>query len=280
MEIIYSVKDMQQIVNRVKRSNAAIGFVPTMGYLHEGHLALIKKAGEDNDIAAASIFVNPMQFSPNEDLDKYPRDFERDEMLCEQNGVDYLFYPSRDTMYPEGFETYVSVDKLTKVLEGASRPAHFRGVTTVVNKLFNIIKPDRAYFGKKDAQQLLVIKKMVKDLNMDIEIVGMPIVREEDGLAMSSRNKYLSSEERKDAVCLHRALDRAEELKKLGIKSADKIKNEMKTLIESYEHTKIDYINISKLSDLSEISNVEEGSTLISLAVFVGSTRLIDNVWI
>ncbi len=280
MEIIYSVKDMQQIANRVKRSNTSIGFVPTMGYLHEGHLSLIKQAREDNDIAAVSIFVNPMQFSPNEDLNKYPRDFERDEMLCEQNGVDYLFYPGRDTMYPDGFETYVSVDKLTKVLEGASRPAHFRGVTTVVNKLFNIIKPDRAYFGKKDAQQLLVIKKMVKDLNMDIEIVGMPIVREEDGLAMSSRNKYLNSDERKDAVCLHRALNRAEELKKLGIKSADKIKNEMKTLIESYEHTKIDYININKLSDLSEISNVEEGGTLISLAVFVGSTRLIDNIWI
>ena len=280
MEIVYSVKDMQHTADKLKHSSASIGFVPTMGYLHDGHLALIKQAKEDNDIAIVSIFVNPMQFSPNEDLDKYPRDFERDEMLCEQNGVDYIFYPPKKGMYPEGFQTYVSVDKLTKVLEGASRPTHFRGVTTVVNKLFNIIKPDKAYFGKKDAQQQLVIKRMVKDLNMDIEIVGMPIIRENDGLAMSSRNKYLNLDERKSAICLHRSLDRAEELIKLGVNSADRIKNEMRKLIKSYKYARIDYISINRINDLSELDTIEKQNTLISLAVFVGNTRLIDNIWI
>lgn len=279
MEIIYSAKDMQHTADKFKRKNASIGFVPTMGYLHEGHLALIKQAKEDNDIAVVSIFVNPTQFSPNEDLDKYPRDFERDKMLCEQNGVDYIFYPSKENMYPEGFQTYVSVDKLTKVLEGASRPTHFRGVTTVVNKLFNIIKPDKAYFGKKDAQQLLVIKRMVKDLNMDIEIVGMPIIRENDGLAMSSRNKYLNPDERKSAICLHQSLDRAKDLIKSGVNSADNIKNEMRKLIESYKYTKIDYISINRISDLRELADIEKQNTLVSLAVFVGNTRLIDNIW-
>ena len=280
MEIVYSVKDMQHAADKLKHSNLSIGFVPTMGYLHDGHLALIRQAKEDNDIAIVSIFINPMQFSPSEDLDKYPRDFERDEMLCEQNGVDYIFYPSKEDMYPEGFQTYVSVDKLTKVLEGASRPTHFRGVTTVVNKLFNIIKPDKAYFGKKDAQQLLVIKRMVKDLNMDIEIVDMPIVRENDGLAMSSRNKYLNPDERKNAICLYRSLNRAQELIKLGVNSADIIKDEMRKIVESYKYTKIDYISINRINDLSELDTIEKQNTLVSLAVFVGNTRLIDNIWI
>jgi len=280
MEIVYSVKDMQHAADKLKHSNLSIGFVPTMGYLHDGHLALIRQAKEDNDIAIVSIFINPMQFSPSEDLDKYPRDFERDEMLCEQNGVDYIFYPSKEDMYPEGFQTYVSVDKLTKVLEGASRPTHFRGVTTVVNKLFNIIKPDKAYFGKKDAQQLLVIKRMVKDLNMDIEIVDMPIVRENDGLAMSSRNKYLNPDERKNAICLYRSLNRAQELIKLGVNSADIIKYEMRKIVKSYKYTKIDYISINRINDLSELDTIEKQNTLVSLAVFVGNTRLIDNIWI
>ena len=280
MEIVYSVKDMQHAADKLKHSNLSIGFVPTMGYLHDGHLALIRQAKEDNDIAIVSIFINPMQFSPSEDLDKYPRDFERDEMLCEQNGVDYIFYPSKEDMYPEGFQTYVSVDKLTKVLEGASRPTHFRGVTTVVNKLFNIIKPDKAYFGKKDAQQLLVIKRMVKDLNMNIEIVGMSIIRENDGLAMSSRNKYLNPDERKNAICLYRSLNRAQELIKLGVNSADIIKYEMRKIVKSYKYTKIDYISINRINDLSELDTIEKQNTLVSLAVFVGNTRLIDNIWI
>ncbi len=280
MRIIYEPKEMREIANKYREWNQTIGFVPTMGYLHEGHLSLVREAKKNNDVVFVSIFVNPTQFAPNEDLDRYPRDIKRDEELLKKDGVDFLFYPTVENMYPEGFQTYVSVDNITKVLEGASRPTHFRGVTTVVNKLFNITKPHRAYFGKKDAQQLIVIKRMVEDLNMDVEIVGMPIVREEDGLAMSSRNKYLNKEERKDAICLHQSLQKAKELIENGIEDTQTIKNEMEKTINSYAIPKIDYISINSLKTLDELKKIEKGNTLISLAVFVGKTRLIDNLWI
>ncbi len=279
MRIIHSVDEMQQIANKYRSWDKSIGFVPTMGYLHEGHLSLVRKAKEDNDVVFVSIFVNPLQFAPNEDLDKYPRDLKRDEELLEKEGVDFVFYPAVEEMYPDGFQTYVEVEKLTKVLEGKSRPTHFKGVTTVVLKLFNITKPHKAYFGKKDAQQLIVIKRMVKDLNLDIEIVGMPIVREEDGLAMSSRNKYLNEEERKQAVCLYKSLKKAEELINSGETNADKIIGEMKRVIDNYPLAEIDYISINRLSDLEELKTIEKGNTLVSLAVRIGQTRLIDNMW-
>ncbi|WP_022669856.1 pantoate--beta-alanine ligase [Hippea alviniae] len=279
MRIIYSADEMQQIANKYRELGKKIGFVPTMGYLHEGHLSLVRKAKEDNDVVFVSIFVNPLQFAPNEDLDKYPRDLRRDEELLKEEGVDFLFYPAVEKMYPDGFQTYVEVEKLTKVLEGKSRPTHFKGVTTVVLKLFNITKPHRAYFGKKDAQQLLVIRRMVKDLNLDIDVVGMPIVREEDGLAMSSRNKYLNEEERKQAVCLYKSLKKAEELINSGETDAKEIIDEMKKVIKSYPLAEIDYISINRLSDLEELKTIEKGNTLVSLAVRIGQTRLIDNMW-
>ncbi len=280
MRIVYEPYEMQEIANKYREWGKTIGFVPTMGYLHKGHLSLVKEAKKNNDVTFVSIFVNPTQFAPNEDLDKYPRDIERDEELLKKEGVDFLFYPTVENMYPNGFQTYVSVESLTQVLEGASRPTHFRGVTTVVSKLFNITKPHRAYFGKKDAQQLIVIKKMVEDLNFDVEIVGLPIVREEDGLAMSSRNKYLNKKEREEAVCLYQALQRAKEMIDNGTDDAETIKREMYKTINKYEIPKIDYISINSLSELKELEKIEKGNTLISLAVFVGKTRLIDNLWI
>ncbi len=279
MRIIYDAKEMQGIADKYKEWGKTIGFVPTMGYLHEGHLSLVRQAKKDNDVVFVSIFVNPLQFAPNEDLDKYPRDLKRDEELLKNEGVDFLFYPSVEDMYPKGFQTYVEVEKLTKVLEGKSRPTHFRGVTTVVTKLFNVTKPHRAYFGKKDAQQLIVIKRMVQDLNMDIEIIGMPIVREEDGLAMSSRNKYLKGEERVQAVCLYKALKRAEELISRGEDNADVIVNDMSKVIEGYPLAEIDYISVNRISDLEELKKIEKGNTLVSLAVRIENTRLIDNMW-
>ncbi len=280
MRIVYEPYEMQEIANKYREWGKTIGFVPTMGYLHKGHLSLVKEAKKNNDVTFVSIFVNPTQFAPNEDLDKYPRDIERDEELLKKEGVDFLFYPTVENMYPNGFQTYVSVESLTQVLEGASRPTHFRGVTTVVSKLFNITKPHRAYFGKKDAQQLIVIKKMVEDLNFDVEIVGLPIVREENGLAMSSRNKYLNKKERGEAVCLYQSLQRAKEMIDNGIYDAKTIKREMYKTINKYEIPKIDYISINSLSELKELEKIEKGNTLISLAVFVGKTRLIDNLWI
>ncbi len=280
MRIIYEPNEMQEIAKKYREWNKKIGFVPTMGYLHEGHLSLVRQAKQENDVVFVSIFVNPTQFAPNEDLDKYPRDIKRDEELLRKEGVDFLFYPTVDNMYPDGFQTYVNVEELTKVLEGASRPTHFKGVTTVVLKLFNITKPHRAYFGQKDAQQLIVIKRMVEDLNVDIDIVGMPIVREEDGLAMSSRNKYLNEKDRKEAVCLYQSLQKAKELIESGIDDTNTIKTEMKKIIESYKIPKIDYININSLTTLEELNKIKKNDTLISLAVFVGKTRLIDNLWI
>jgi len=278
MKIVEDVKEMQKLSKDIKKDKT-IGFVPTMGFLHEGHLSLARKAKEQNDIVVMSVFVNPLQFAEGEDFDTYPRDRKRDEELAEKAGVDILFFPSEEDMYPEDFQTHVNVEKLTQVLEGASRPLFFKGVTTVVCKLFNIVKPDRAYFGKKDAQQLIVVKKMVEDLNMDVEIVPMPIVREQDGLATSSRNRYLNEEERKSAVCLYEALKKARQMVEKGTLDTKTIIQNMEKIISSYPFTRIDYISINRTDDLKPLKHIETGKTLISLAVFVGKTRLIDNIW-
>jgi len=279
MKIIEDIKEMQNLSKNLKKYKT-IGFVATMGFLHEGHLSLAHQAKEQNDVVVMSIFVNPLQFAEGEDFNTYPRDRKRDEKLAEEAGVDILFFPSPEEMYSEDFQTHVNVEKLTQVLEGASRPLFFKGVTTVVCKLFNAVKPDRAYFGKKDAQQLIVIKKMVEDLNMDVGIVPMPIIRENDGLAMSSRNRYLNEEERKSAVCLYKALKKAKQMVVDGIFDAKIIIQNMEKFISSYPFTHIDYISINRTDDLKPLKYVETGKTLISLAVFVGKTRLIDNIWI
>lgn len=277
MVVVQKIQEMKEIVKRLKKEGKSIGFVPTMGYLHEGHLSLVRLSKQQNDITIMSIFVNPIQFGPNEDYDRYPRDFERDKSLAEKEGVDYIFYPSVEEMYPEDFKTVVSVKKITEIMCGKSRPGHFDGVATVVLKLFNIVNPDRAYFGQKDAQQLAVIKQMVKDLNLDVEIIPCPIVREQDGLAMSSRNVYLSEEERKSAAVLYRALNLAKEMIEKGEKDVSSIKRAMEEMILKEKYTKIDYIEFVNNETFEIISKVE-GKVLIALAVFVGKARLIDNI--
>ncbi|WP_291494438.1 pantoate--beta-alanine ligase [Desulfurella sp.] len=279
-KVIQTIDQMKEFSKNSILSKKSIGFVPTMGYLHNGHLSLIKKARSQNDIVVVSIFVNPLQFAPNEDFNTYPRDFEKDRVLCEQNGVDVIFYPGYEEMYPQNYQTYVEVSFLSKPLEGKSRPTHFKGVTTIVLKLFNIIKPTRAYFGKKDAQQLIIIKKMVEDLNLDVEIVPCEIERDIDGLALSSRNVYLNAKERSQAVCLKKALDKAKELIDAKIYDSQTIIKNMKDVINSYDLARIDYISINSTDCLSELKEVVLGKTLISLAVFFGKTRLIDNMWI
>ena len=276
MRRIVSIKEMQELANSWKREGKKIGFVPTMGFLHEGHLSLVRKAKELSDKLIVSIFVNPIQFGPSEDFNKYPRDIERDCMLLEKEGVDVVFIPDAKEMYPEGFQTYVEVTELTKGLCGAFRPGHFRGVTTVVLKLFNIVKPDIAIFGEKDYQQLQVIKRMVKDLNLDVEVVGAPTVREPDGLAMSSRNTYLSEKERESALSLYRALSLAQELVEKGVLSVQKLKKELKDFIESYPYTKVQYIEFVDPENLKPVEEIK-APTLCALAVFVGNARLIDN---
>ena len=267
---------MQSIGLNLLKTGKEVGFVPTMGYLHEGHLSLIRRARSENDVVVVSIFVNPTQFGPNEDFDRYPRDLRRDEELCKREGVDFIFYPSVEEMYPEGFSTFVEVEKLTENLCGKSRPGHFRGVATVVIKLLNIVHPTRAYFGEKDFQQLQVIKRLVRDLNIPVEIVGCPIVREEDGLAMSSRNVYLNKEERKSALSLYQGLRLAKELFERGERNPSVIRKTVEEFILSHPKTKIDYVEIVSPEDLKPVKEVKEGD-VIALAVFVGKTRLIDN---
>lgn len=273
MRVINSIEE----IKKIKKDNISIGFVPTMGYLHEGHISLIKKAKEENDIVITSIFVNPTQFGPNEDFEKYPRDESRDLQKCEENGCDIVFLPQVDEMYPDSFLTFVQVEELGKGLCGKSRPTHFRGVTTVLTKLFNIVKPNRAYFGQKDAQQLVIIKKMVEDLNMDVEIIGCPIVREADGLAISSRNTYLSPEERNDALFLNKSLKLAKNLIENGEKNISIIKNEMEKAILSGNNNAIDYIEFVDTKTLNPVSEIKD-NVLIAIAVKVGKTRLIDNI--
>jgi pantoate--beta-alanine ligase len=278
MRIISKVKEMQKVADELRKEGKIIGVVPTMGYLHEGHLSLIRLAKEKSDVVITTIFVNPLQFAPNEDYDRYPRDFERDVKLAQSAGCDIIFHPSVEEMYPQNFLTYVEVDKLTKVLEGEFRPTHFRGVTTVVAKLFNITKPHIAVFGQKDAQQALIIKQIVRDLNFDIEIIVAPIVREPDGLAMSSRNVYLSDSERKDATVLYESLKLAEKLIENGERNSKNIILKMEELIKSKPTAKIDYIAIVEPETLEKVETLSEGKEyLIALAVRIGSTRLIDN---
>lgn len=254
-----------------------IGFVPTMGYLHGGHLALVKQARAENSSVVVSIFVNPTQFAPQEDFDTYPRDLERDLALLKKEKIDAVFTPSSNEMYPTGFSSSVQVGKISERLEGASRPGHFRGVATVVTKLFNIVAPTRAYFGQKDAQQAIVIKKMVIDLNMNVEVVVVPTVREKDGLAMSSRNIYLNPEERQAATVLFKALTHAQELWVKGEKSAVSIRQEMTALIEKEPLANIDYVSVADRQTLEELTTIDRPA-LVSLAVRIGKTRLIDNI--
>jgi len=269
---------MQKLADKLRDEGKSIGFVPTMGALHEGHLSLIQRARRENDILVMSIFVNPTQFGPGEDYRRYPRPFEKDRRLAQREGVDIIFYPSVSQMYGEEYSTYVEVEGLSKVLCGMSRPGHFRGVASVVCKLFNIVKPHVAYFGQKDYQQLRIIKRMVEDLNMEVEIRECPIVREPDGLAMSSRNSYLSFQERGKALSLYRALKRGKHLIKAG-NSAQDVISEIKKLIQRGPHTKIDYIKIVDPQNLEEVNKIRPGrKVLVALAVWIGKTRLIDNM--
>jgi len=274
MQVIRTIAELRELRRQLSGS---VGFVPTMGYLHEGHLALVKHARAENAIVVVSIFVNPTQFGPSEDLGTYPRDLNRDLKLLEKEKADIVFVPSEEEMYLSEFSTWVDVGKVTERLEGASRPGHFSGVATVVAKLFNIVQPSKAYFGQKDAQQAIVIKRMVADLNMMVEIVVVPTVRESDGLAMSSRNTYLSPKERQAATVLFRALSLAKQLWQGGEKDADKIRYEMKSLIEKEPLAQIDYVSIADVDTLEELNMIDQ-LALASLAVRIGRTRLIDNM--
>ncbi|MHB9139069.1 MAG: pantoate--beta-alanine ligase [Victivallaceae bacterium] len=277
MELIKTIAEMQRFSKNAARKGKKVGVVPTMGYLHDGHVALIKKARELSDIVIVTIFVNPTQFGPNEDLDKYPRDFERDWMLCEKNGADAIFAPAPDEMYCPDNSTWVTEEKLSQGLCGKSRPVHFRGVTTVVTKLFNATLPDVAVFGQKDAQQAMIIKRMARDLNFPVEIVVSPIVRETDGLAMSSRNKYLSADERMHALAISASLRDAEKmLKAEGGKALDGIAKKITERITA-SGGKIDYVEIRDAENLEQVS-ASTNAVLIAVAAFFGVTRLIDNV--
>lgn len=276
MKVVETISEIRKQIKDWRKQGYSIGFVPTMGYLHEGHLSLVQKALEQNDKAVVSIFVNPMQFSPSEDLESYPRDFNRDKELLEKAGANLIFYPGAEKLYEDDFCTYVDMNRVSKELCGKSRPVHFRGVCTVVTKLFHIITPDKAYFGQKDAQQLAVIKRMVRDLNMDIEIVGCPIVREKDGLAKSSRNTYLSEEERRAALILSKAIFLGEQLVKQGERKASILKEKMKELIESEPLANIDYIEVVDANSIEKVEQLS-GSVLTAIAVYIGRTRLIDN---
>ncbi len=276
MKIINNIKEIRKQVKDWKNNGLSVALVPTMGYLHEGHESLIKKASEDNDRVIVSIFVNPMQFGINEDLSTYPRNIDRDSDICEKNGASLIFNPSVEEMYTDEFSTFVDLNNLTSGLCGKSRPTHFRGVCTVVSKLFNIVNPDKAYFGQKDAQQLSIIKQMVIDLNFDIEIVSCAIVREADGLAKSSRNTYLSKEERQAATIINKSLKKAKSLIKGGERDSKKIINFIKNEISKEPLAKIDYISTVDNKSIKSVRTIEEGS-LIAVAVFIGNTRLIDN---
>jgi len=274
MRVVKTISDIRALRQRLK---GTVGFVPTMGFLHEGHLALVKRAKTENSAVIISIYVNPTQFGPKEDFGAYPRDLDRDLELLRKEGTDIVFVPLDDEMYPPGFSSWVDVEKVTERLEGASRPGHFRGVATVVAKLFNIVQPTRAYFGQKDAQQVVVVKRMVADLNMNLEVVVVPTVRESDGLAMSSRNIYLSPKERQAATILFKALTLAQRLWRSGEKDAEKIRRQMTALIQKEPLAQVDYISIADAEMLKE-SNSLDRPAVASLAVRIGKTRLIDNM--
>jgi pantoate--beta-alanine ligase len=274
--IVKTIEEVRAQVKAWRAEGLTVGLVPTMGYLHEGHQSLIARSVAENDRTVVSDFVNPIQFGPTEDLATYPRDLERDAALCESTGANLIFNPEPEEMYAPDFCTYVDMDHLTKGLCGKTRPIHFRGVCTVVSKLFHIVQPDRAYFGQKDAQQLAVIRRMVRDLNMPLTIVGCPIIREEDGLAKSSRNTYLSAEERKAALCLSRGLNKGKAAVEAGETDAEKVKAIIAAEIEAEPLSRIDYVEIVDWNNLEPVSSTE-GSILAAVAVYIGKTRLIDN---
>lgn len=279
MKVVTTVKEVRELVKGWKKEGQSVGFVPTMGYLHEGHGSLISAARKGNDKVVVSIFVNPMQFGPTEDLESYPRDLEKDSAYCESLGADLIFHPEASEMYTDGFSSFVDMSVLTEELCGLSRPVHFRGVCTVVNKLFNIVQPDRAYFGQKDAQQLTVIKHMVEDLNMDVTVIGCPIVREEDGLAKSSRNTYLSPEERKAALVLSKTIFMGQKLVEEGMTDAKKLVALMKENIEKEPLAKIDYVKAVDGLTMQQVDTLKSPG-LVAMAVYIGKTRLIDNFMI
>ena len=276
MKVSTTIAEVRSQVKEWKRQGLSVGLVPTMGYLHEGHQSLIARAAQENDRVVVSVFVNPIQFGPSEDLESYPRDFERDCTLCEKTGADLVFHPEASEMSAEDFCTYVDMDRLTKGLCGASRPVHFRGVCTVVSKLFHIVTPDRAYFGQKDAQQLAVIKRMVRDLSMDVEIVGCPIIREPDGLAKSSRNTYLSPQERRAAVVLSRALAEGRKALAEGERSAQAITGIIRGVLESEPLAQPEYVELVDWETLEPVETADR-PVLAAIAVRIGTTRLIDN---
>lgn len=279
MEIVSTVDEVRKQVKSWRREGLTVGLVPTMGYLHEGHKSLIDAAVRDNDRVVVSVFVNPTQFAPSEDLESYPRDLNRDAALCEAAGAALIFHPEPEEMYHKDYSTFVDMRTLTQVLCGKTRPIHFSGVCTVVSKLFNIVQPDRAYFGQKDAQQLAVIRHMVEDLNFDIEIIGCPIIREADGLAKSSRNTYLNEEERKQAVILSRALEKGKELIEDGETRTSVIKDVIRQTIETMPLARIDYVEIVDFQTLESVEEIK-GEVLAAVAVYIGKTRLIDNFMI
>ncbi len=270
-------KSIAEMKDARRKSPGSVGFVPTMGYLHDGHLSLVKQARAENSAVVVSIFVNPTQFGPNEDFKTYPRDTERDLAMLQKEKTDIVFMPSPEEMYPERYSSWIDVEKVTDRLESSYRPGHFRGVATVVAKLFNIVEPTRAYFGQKDAQQVLVIQKMVKDLNMNLEVIVSPTVRESDGLAMSSRNIYLNPQERQAATVLFKALTLAQNLWKKGERDAETVRREMTSLIRGELLAKIEYVSIADTQTLEELPEIDRPA-LVSLAVRIGKTRLIDNI--
>jgi pantoate--beta-alanine ligase len=277
MRIITAISEMQSLADVFRKQGRTIGFVPTMGFLHAGHVSLMRRARQVCDIVVASIFVNPTQFGADEDFDRYPRDEAGDRATCEDAGVDCLFMPTAPAMYPETPSVFVTVEGLSDILEGAVRPGHFRGVATVVAKLFNIVKPHTAFFGQKDYQQCAVIKRMVKDLDMDVEVQVLPTVREPDGLAMSSRNSYLSVDERRKATAIYRALTSADQLVRTGVRVPAKLKNAMQAILSEEQGISVDYLEIADPETLAPLSSAKESMVLLA-AVRLGRTRLIDNI--
>jgi pantoate--beta-alanine ligase len=278
MEIINRRKRMSSVARKLRREqDRSIGLVPTMGALHEGHLSLVREARRMSDIVVVSVFVNPAQFGPGEDFSRYPRDLTKDTAILTDYNVDYIFAPPAEEIYPRGFSTYVNVEGLSEQMEGIARPGHFRGVATIVSILLNVIRPDFAFFGQKDAQQAVIIKRLARDLAFDTEIIVLPTVREDSGLAMSSRNLYLSEEDQQAATVIHRALTKAKEAFKEGEKNANRLVDLVKSTIESEPRARIDYVNISDAETLEKVDKVEDQPVLIALAVYFGKTRLIDN---
>ena len=276
MQVVKTISEVREIVKEWKKQGLTVGLVPTMGYLHEGHQSLISKSAEQNDRTVVSVFVNPIQFGPTEDLATYPRDLERDMQKVEEAGGNLIFNPEPSEMYPEHFTSFIDTTETTELLCAVTRPTHFRGVCTVVGKLFNIVAPDRAYFGQKDAQQLATIKRFARDLNFDIEIVPCPIVREDDGLAKSSRNTYLSPAERKAALILSQSLAKGKAAIEAGERDPEKVKDIIRKNLETEPMAKIDYVEVVDFENIQRISQIK-GETLVAIAVYIGKTRLIDN---